>query len=457
MAGTNKITNKKDDDASASIMAEEQMTPKPTPNYFYTTSDLMDTMNEAMKGTGGDPDTGPQVELQKRMPDGSTVRADEKDMAVANLQSKVKQCAMMVKDMTQTQKLEWAKQQRVEGNILFGVGEYQEAMDVYLTCLVAMDTTTSKKETSDKSLEPTVTSKAEKETSSRSSETSIATTAEKEIQLPVLLNLSLCALKLGMLKKAEAFMNFALELPSGAHHPKVYFRRGKARMRMGCYKEARADMEHALQLLSDESSSSSTNHDTNNTAETTSLQNNCSEQEEAVRKDLRKLTLLEKEAQRNRKRHETAMKVALGGSKSHKDTSLSEHVVEPSVGASHCLDSTDGIGNAATSVDTFRGSENHSISQSSRDDGLYRDVRQRRLYSTLTADSAPPHRMTHQEEDEIIIPPSYFQMYLSMVVRVLEKTLEYLGDGEPDKETKHVDHDTRRQSKDELPDTKKAL
>eukprot|EP00550_Attheya_septentrionalis_P004873 CAMPEP_0198298016 /NCGR_PEP_ID=MMETSP1449-20131203/39304_1 /TAXON_ID=420275 /ORGANISM="Attheya septentrionalis, Strain CCMP2084" /LENGTH=444 /DNA_ID=CAMNT_0043999167 /DNA_START=237 /DNA_END=1571 /DNA_ORIENTATION=- len=440
-----------DNDISPSKVVEEQATPKPTPNYFYTTSDLMDTMNEAMKGTGGDPDTGPQVELQKRMPDGSTVRADEKDMAVANLQSKVKQCAMMVKDMTQTQKIEWAKQQRVEGNILFGVGEYQEAMDVYLTCLVAMDTTTSKKQSGDKSLESKVTPNVENQTS-RSSETSIATTAEKEIQLPVLLNLSLCALKLGMLKKAEAFTNFALELPSGAHDPKVYFRRGKARMRMGCYKEARADMEHALQLLSDESSSSP-NDDTNNTAETTSLQNNCSEQEEAVRKDLRKLTLLEKEAQRNRKRHETAMKVALGGNKSNKGISLSERVVEPSVGASHCLDSTDGIGNAATSVDTLRGSENHAISQSSHDDdGLYRDVRQRRLYSTLTADRSPPH-----EEDEIIIPPSYFQMYLSMVVRVLEKTLEYLGDGEPDKETKHMDHDTRRQSKDELPDTKKAL
>jgi hypothetical protein len=152
------------------------------------------------------------------------------------------------------------------------------------------------------------------------------------------------------------------------------------------------------------------------------------------------------------------MKVALGGSKqSSNGTHVSERVIDPSVEASRYLDSNDSTGNAATSTDTLRGP--HPISQCGHDDdGLYRDVRQRRLYSSLTADSRPPHRMTNDEEDERIMPLSYFQMYLSMVVRVLEKALEYIGDGEPDKETNNIeDHSTRSQSKDEFPGTKKAL
>ena len=43
------------------------------------------------------------------------------------------------------QKLQWAKHQRMEGNKLFATGEYKEAMDVYLTCLVAMDQSSKNK------------------------------------------------------------------------------------------------------------------------------------------------------------------------------------------------------------------------------------------------------------------------------------------------------------------------
>ena len=52
---------------------------------FFTTSDLMTIMNESSKGN---------FELQRRMPDGSTKRADESDMAVANFQSKMKQVCL---------------------------------------------------------------------------------------------------------------------------------------------------------------------------------------------------------------------------------------------------------------------------------------------------------------------------------------------------------------------------
>ena len=45
----------------------------------------------------------------------------------------------MTAKMTPAQKIEWAKNQRIEGNLLFSKKKYKEAIDVYLTCFVAMD------------------------------------------------------------------------------------------------------------------------------------------------------------------------------------------------------------------------------------------------------------------------------------------------------------------------------
>ena len=66
-------------------MSVETMTSdvcKEEKKMFFTTSDLMEIMNKSSEG---------KFELQRRMPDGSTKRADEADVAAADLQSKIKQ------------------------------------------------------------------------------------------------------------------------------------------------------------------------------------------------------------------------------------------------------------------------------------------------------------------------------------------------------------------------------
>ena len=132
----------------------------------------------------------------------------------------------MIAQLKPQQKIEWASTQRKQGNRLFAEGDFQEAMDVYLTCLVAIDTSNQEENTPPRNLE-----------------------CEVKIQLPVLLNLALCSIKLGMLSKAEKFCNYAIELKSGQQSIKAYFRRGKVRMLQGNYVCAEIDLDKALELL----------------------------------------------------------------------------------------------------------------------------------------------------------------------------------------------------------------
>ena len=72
---------------------------------FLTTSDLLKRINasldeehskESSDVTESIGDLKPKFELQKRLPDGSTMKADEQDMEVADLQSKIKQVTIIL-------------------------------------------------------------------------------------------------------------------------------------------------------------------------------------------------------------------------------------------------------------------------------------------------------------------------------------------------------------------------
>jgi hypothetical protein len=75
---------------------------------FFTTSDLMNTMNQALMADPSDP-LQPKFELQRRLPDGSTRRADESEVAAADMDSKVQQvstvCRFVVSLMTASRAL----------------------------------------------------------------------------------------------------------------------------------------------------------------------------------------------------------------------------------------------------------------------------------------------------------------------------------------------------------------
>ena len=241
---------------------------------FFTTSDLVSKMNASMKeanilptsSASSDDDAGGGFELQRKMPDGSYRRADEKEVAAADFQSKMKQASEAIKTLNPQQKIEWAKYQRTEGNVLFAKGEYKEAMDVYLTCLVAMDQTSSSSTSSPPSDDAASVASAddndEKTNDGRRNDDDVTNgdddeeeeqqlniQIEKDIKLPVLLNLALSALKLGMLSKAEQFCNHAIETELGKQSAKAHFRRGRVRMLMGHFVSAELDLDKAHELI----------------------------------------------------------------------------------------------------------------------------------------------------------------------------------------------------------------
>lgn len=210
-------------------------------------------------------------------------------------------------------------------------------MDVYLTCLVAKSD--------------------DKEFSTR-------------VFLPVLNNLALCTLQLGMWSKTDQFCTLALEDTLNfdilekdeerAAVAKIYFRRGKSRRLQGLYKEARNDLEQALLLMGDDDT----------------------QERRTVQREIRKVDQSVTEGKRNEKRQERAMKKALGGGR-------------PDVGCG----------------EKVLGTEDH---------------RQRRKYSTLTAKSSLEDDNDEESDEEL----SCWHHYLLVVVRLTEMALELLGDEE---------------------------
>lgn len=154
---------------------------------------------------------------------------------------------------------------RKEGNDLYKDGEYREALDVYLTCLVA------KSDDAD---------------------------FMRLVFLPVMNNLAQCSLQLGMYKKAQEFCTMALEEVENESSPssspqlvaKLYFRLGRAKRLSGAYVEAVHDLDTALGMLHEESV-----------------------EYRSVQRELQLVKRAEKEEYQNEKRQERAMQKLLGG------------------------------------------------------------------------------------------------------------------------------------------------
>lgn len=254
---------------------------------FFTTSDLMNTMNKYFADSASSDSIleTPKVELQRRLPDGSTRRADDKDLAAADMESKLKQAALEVEDLPVEKKMQWAERQRQEGNVLYQQEDYLAALDCYLTCLVV-------KPSSDgiKTEEGKVHS----------------TLFLSTIFLPVMNNLAQCTLQLTRYSKTEQFCTMGLNEiekegitfqekdATRTLVAKLHFKRGKARRLTGDYKKAREDLCNAKNiLLSSEEASSSP-------------------EVRAVERELRLVERGQHEAKRNKKRQERAIKQVLG-------------------------------------------------------------------------------------------------------------------------------------------------
>jgi tetratricopeptide (TPR) repeat protein len=276
----------------------------------------------------------------------------------------------MTSALTPEQKIEWAISQRKEGNRLFANSEYQEAMDVYLTCLVAVDASNSQNDSQN--------------TSSQ---------CDSEIKLPVLLNLALCALKLGMLSKAEKFCNYAIELESGQQSAKSYFRRGKVRMLQGNYISAELDLDKALDLLeSSDVSAAESDRDADE------------RDKRVVLREKQKLQGLMKQAEKNQKQQKKAMQRLFESASNNQDDA------------------------PVSAVDAAADIQNNECEKSI---SLYPEKKTgTRKYSTLRDDPTWDHSIYHndtQEEEAQSSLNQYLEWYLQMIGRCAQKLLDMIG------------------------------
>ena len=357
---------------------------------------------------------------------------------------------MFVKTLSCPEKLEWAERHRQNGNKLFARGQIMEAMDVYLTCLVACDTSTNtdkddeKDDDDDKNKNAsTKCNKADNDVNDGNGEdtvdiidlsnstshdviieTSIGRTdddvddddswekqVEREVKLPVLLNLSLCTLKLSMYKKTCTFCDLVLEMECGKTVPKVYFRRGKARIHMGEYRKGKEDLQFCLKLLEDAY---------NSTSASTSASEEFSKMENSVKKELSKLSTMIANAEKNRARQEKAMKRVLGGKS-----------VEPCDPVRVPLDNENNDPNPKSSISSNNTSDTGITEE---DTSLYKDLKKKRDYSTLRAPRRLKEKPTQDYQQQQPSIHDYrnkvFVCCVKAVERSLRKILYWLGEDE---------------------------
>jgi tetratricopeptide (TPR) repeat protein len=343
---------------------------------FVTTSDVMKELNKNLKELSLPGESfEPRVDLQKRLPDGSTIPASEQDLAYSDLQTKLQQSAAFVSQLEENDKKRWAEEQRAIANVYFQRGDYKTAMDVYLTCLVVKD----------ESLD-----------------------FLRQTLIPVLTNLAQCTLQLGMHKKTMMFCNIALEelkkFPDQEDNNnnnnnnialcKLHFKRAKANRLTGDYGTARDDLNRCLEYCLREDEEEQKNKGDTTTATTTAPY------QQAIQKEFRHLETAEKEARKNRQRQKQAMQKVLSSSK--------------------------GTTTEKTTTSLFDKEDEEEASKGRP--RQYSSLRRKTLPKSPNASSQPP---TNQAAHVLVAPQlSYWQYYWLVVARVSETLLVWMGDEE---------------------------
>uniref|UniRef100_A0A7S3V7N1 Uncharacterized protein n=1 Tax=Chaetoceros debilis TaxID=122233 RepID=A0A7S3V7N1_9STRA len=275
-----------------------------------------------------------------------------------------------------------------------------------------------------------------------------------------------------------------------AYFPKVYFRRGRARIFMGLYDESRSDLEMALSLLllQNQKQKQKQQKDTDIDLDT-DIDIAIDGHDKlilAVQKEMRRLDMMIIKAKKNLKRQEKAMKMVLNvqttktkgttakdDTCSARDKSEDEHEHEhdslnkekstelssSSAEVSHD-DENDNVddndnGNATASATASGKFDNEW--ENDLDQGLYKDVNQRQKeYSTLRADFGRQQQRQRQRRKRQVPAISnrgngngnsnaakanvYIVWYAQMAERSLRKILYWLGD--KDAMTKSFQEDT---------------
>jgi tetratricopeptide (TPR) repeat protein len=417
-------SNDESSSAACSQGASQPSVPASNVSPFVTQTGVLKSLNKALADLQQPDDTTtPHFELQKRLPNGSTRRATTEELSAADMESKIQQAAAQVERLsTWEEKKQWAEEQRQYGNQLYREERYEQAIDIYLTCLVVAQ--------QEKKLAP---------------DTDVKSVGL--VFLYVMNNLAQSTLALKWFRKTELFCTLALEevninmaleevnisMEDVAVHDdedsgvsdgtrsasighqqqqqqqhqkphqiaKLYYKRGKARRLRGLYKDARVDLETALQWI--------------DRVNTSSILENNQEKEEgqslaASRRVLeRELQLVAKasaEARRNKERQQQAMQKVLGSTSTSKQgLPVESSGTDTSVELAASLFPPEGKSKRAFSNLRAPSKQNNDIQGSSEDSrGRELDGDQREL--------------------------TYSQWYLVMIGRVAQKLLEWTGDEE---------------------------
>ena len=349
---------------------------------FLTTTDLMKAMNRTLNEGWSDELEAPDHKFELHVKDrntGVTRPADEAQTAVADMQSKIRQSAYEVQDLSSEEKLEWGRQQRREGNEFFRRKDYREAMEVYVTCLVAANIQKDEKVDRD----------------------------QLEFVLPIMTNLAVCAVKLREFKKARSFCSFAFDLLSKSFvdgdkdQPsqvvKLWFLKGKANMGMGFYSEAREDFRSGLACSS------------------------CTEEEaNDIRRELRKLVQLNRAAKSNCKKQKLAMQSILGGKLSKHNISNTNCVNK----SESSLEESSGVSN----LDPVRKERDKpgDHNQNEMQEGLYGDLRKRRTFSKLRDKKLTPKISPNNEQKVNFVPQEDVSSWYLYVLAPVLNCLKWL-------------------------------
>jgi tetratricopeptide (TPR) repeat protein len=396
---------------------------------FVTQTSVVESLNKALADLQSNDDTSnaPHFELQKRLPNGNTRRATTEELQAADMESKLQQAAAQVEYLkTWDEKKQWAEEQRKYGNQLYREERYEQAIDVYLTCLVVAQ--------QEKKLAP-----PEIDTDTQSQSAGL-------LFLYVMNNLAQSTLALKWFRKTEQFCTLALQevyvntdadadvdldvkhgggaetcsdkaarctstdatslkFPKQQHQiAKLYYKRGKARRLGGLYKDARIDLETALQWIEWLSNNKTIEADL-------TLENQGKDKDLQAVADSRKVVVRElqlvanasAEARRNKERQQQAMQKMLSSCKKDVNTS----------------------------------SETSAAQSETPQPSLFPEIKGKRSFSTLRAPSA--RRNCEQDapddsEDRLDVDEprqlTYSQWYLIMIGRVAQKLLEWTGDEE---------------------------
>jgi tetratricopeptide (TPR) repeat protein len=360
---------------------------------FVTTTDVLKSLNQALEDLAEEDDIAkPHFELQKRMSNGSTRRATPQEMQAADMETKIQQSAAQVESLsTWDEKKLWGEQQRQYGNKLYHQERYEQAIDVYLTCLVV--------------------AQQEKKYVPEAKLVGL-------LFLSLINNLAQSALQLKWYLKTDQFCSLALEhldkkedrngnddcdatnesqknqyehqQQQSPEYPqqiaKLYYKRGKARRLRGHYKDARADLDTALEWIDRKNDSTKSPKVSVYTDDETQAR---AASRRTVERELQLVAKAAVEARRNKQRQQHAMQQVLSTNQS--------------------VGSADGSRTPKES--------------------LFPEIQGKRTYSTLRASSAAAVNQSDSDAQELPQLTAR-QWYVAVIGRVAEKLLEWSGDEE---------------------------